>query len=103
MYAIVETGGKQYRVEEGTILRAEKIEGQKGDKIAIDKVLMVGGAKGLKTGLPYVSGANIEVEIVEQDRNEKVLWFKKRRRKNSRRKGGHRQDVTVLRVTGINA
>jgi len=103
MFAVVETGGKQYKVAEGDTFRAEKIAGAAGDTIKLDNVLMVGDAKDVKVGAPMVSGASVAAEIVAQDRNEKIKVFKKKRRQNYRRTAGHRQEVTVLRVTGISA
>jgi len=97
MFAVVKTGGKQYRVAEGDKITVEKLEGKKGDKITLSDVLSLG----TKVGAPTIAGASVAAEIVEQTRNEKVIIFKKRRRQNSRRKNGHRQEVTVLKVTGI--
>ncbi len=100
MYAVIKTGGKQYRVAEGDTLQVEKLPGAAGDKISFDEVLMVGGEKA-KVGTPLVKGASVKAEIVSQDRDKKIIVFKMRRRKNYRRKQGHRQPYTQVRITGI--
>jgi len=101
MYAVIKTGGKQYRVSQDDILKVEKLDGDNGSTIEFSDVLMVGEGDSVKVGAPFVSGAKVTAELVEQARGPKVIAFKKRRRKNSRRKKGHRQDLTVLRITGI--
>lgn len=101
MYAVIKTGGKQYRVAPDDVLTIEKIEGDAGAKIEFAEVLMIGGSDAPKLGTPLVSGAKVVAELVEQTRGPKVIAFKKRRRKNSRRKRGHRQDLTTVRVTSI--
>lgn len=102
MYAVVKTGGKQYRVSKDDILRVEKLDGEAGDVITLDDVLMLGGEGGEVTvGAPKVNGASVAAEIVEQMRDKKIVIFKKRRRQNYRRKKGHRQHLTVLKVTDI--
>ncbi|HLG86323.1 MAG TPA: 50S ribosomal protein L21 [Alphaproteobacteria bacterium] len=103
MFAVIRTGGKQYRVAEGDIIKVEHIDGDAGAKITLDQVLMVGEGTDAKLGLPLVAGASVAAEVVAQDRAPKVIVFKKKRRKNYRRKNGHRQDVTVLRITAISA
>ena len=103
MFAVIRTGGKQYRVAEGDIIKVERLEGEAGAKVTLDQVLMVGEGEGAKVGLPLVAGASVAAEVVAQDRGPKVIVFKKKRRKNYRRKNGHRQDLTVLRITGISA
>jgi large subunit ribosomal protein L21 len=103
MYAVIKTGGKQYKVAKDDVLRVEKLDGEPGAKIALDEVLMVGDGKKTVIGAPRVDGAKVAAEIVEQMRDDKVIIFKKRRRQNSRRKGGHRQRLTVIRITGIEA
>jgi large subunit ribosomal protein L21 len=100
MYAVIHTGGKQYKVAPGEHLRIEKIEGDKGAKVSFDKVLLIGG-DAVKIGTPYVSGAKVNAEIVVQDRAKKIIVFKLRRRKNYRRKYGHRQPFTEIKITGI--
>lgn len=102
MYAIIETGGKQFRVQEGSRLRVEKIDAETGAEIRIEKVLMLGGGT-FSVGSPYVAGAAVTAEVVEQGRGEKVVVFKKRRRHDSRRKQGHRQDYTTIAVKSITA
>ena len=100
MFAVVETGGKQYKVAKGLVLKIEKIEAEKGSVVKIDKVLAVGGDHP-QIGTPYVEGATVAFEVLDQIRGKKVLVFKKRRRQNYRRTHGHRQDITVLRVSEI--
>ena len=102
MYAVIKTGGKQYRVSEGQLLRVEKLAGNKGDTIKFDEVLFVGGDTP-KIGQPVVAGASVSAEITAAGRGKKIVVFKFRRRKNYRRKAGHRQPYTELRITGIKA
>ena len=102
MYAVIRTGGKQYRVSEGQTLRVEKLRGSKGDKVSFQEVLLVGG-DAPKVGQPLVTGASVAAEIVGQDRGKEIVVFKFRRRKNYRRKTGHRQPYTELKITGISA
>ena len=101
MYAVIKTGGKQYRVAQGDRLRVEKLAGNVGDTVTLDQVLLVGAGDGVKVGAPLVSGAKVEAKIVAQDRGKKIIIFKFRRRKNYRRKTGHRQPFTALEITGI--
>ena len=101
MYAVIKTGGKQYRVAANDTLRVEKIVGEKGATVEFNEVLMVGGDGAAKIGTPLVSGAKVTAEVVEQGRADKVIAFKKRRRKNSRRKRGHRQELTTVKITNI--
>ena len=101
MYAVIATGGKQYRVSQGDSLRVEKLEGAKGTKVVFDKVLMIGEGEKSKVGTPTVKGATVEAEIVDQNRARKILVFKFKQRKKYRRKYGHRQPYTELKVTGI--
>jgi large subunit ribosomal protein L21 len=102
MYAVIKTGGKQYRVAADDVLVIEKIAGDAGAKVEFGEVLMVGGTgAGVKIGAPLVSGAVVKAEVVEQGRGPKVIAFKKRRRKNSRRKRGHRQELTTVKITEI--
>jgi large subunit ribosomal protein L21 len=100
MYAVIRTGGKQYRVSEGQLLRVEKLAGSAGDKITFGEVLLLGGET-LKIGRPLVQGAAVAAEITAQDRGKKLVVFKFRRRKNYRRKTGHRQPYTALEITNI--
>lgn len=102
MYAVIKTGGKQYRVQQGDRLRVEKLAGDVGGNVTLDEVLMIGGEK-VVVGTPQVKGAKVTAEIVAQDRDKKVIIFKFRRRKNYRRKRGHRQSFTELKITGISA
>ena len=101
MYAVIKTGGKQYRVAENDVIVIERLEGDAGSTLEFSEVLMIGGSGATKVGTPLVSGAKVTGELVEQTRGPKVIAFKKRRRKNSRRKRGHRQDLTKVRITGI--
>ncbi len=103
MYAVIRTGGKQYRVAEGQKLRVEKLPGNAGDKVTFSEVLLLGGADQPKVGQPFVGGASVAAEITAQDRGKKIVVFKFRRRKNYRRKTGHRQPYTELKITGITA
>ena len=101
MYAVIKTGGKQYRVAQGDRLRVEKLAGNVGDTVSLGEVLLVGQGDGVKVGAPLVSGAKVEAKIVAQDRGKKIIIFKFRRRKNYRRTTGHRQPFTALEITGI--
>jgi large subunit ribosomal protein L21 len=100
MFAVIKTGGKQYRVAEDQIIEIERINAELGQIVQLDTVLMVGGDKP-EVGSPTVAGASVAGEVIEQGRGAKVIAFKKRRRKNSRRKRGHRQEFTRLRITEI--
>lgn len=102
MYAIVKTGGKQVKVSQGDKLRVEHLDGETGDKITLDEVLLLGDKDKITVGTPIIEGASVEAKIIDQIRDKKVVVFKKKRRKNYRRKAGHRQHLTVLEVTGIN-
>ena len=101
MYAVIKTGGKQYRVAEGDTLQVEKIAGKPGDAVTFDQVLLVGGTDSAKIGKPLVSGAKVKAEIVAHGRGEKIIVFKLKRRKNFRKKQGHRQPYTQVKITGI--
>lgn len=101
MYAVVKTGGKQYRVAANDVFQIERLPGEAGDIITLDEVLMLGDGANITIGAPRVEGAAVAAEIVEQARGPKIIIFKKRRRQNYRRKKGHRQDLTILRVTEI--
>ncbi|MBB2164307.1 50S ribosomal protein L21 [Gluconacetobacter sp. 1b LMG 1731] len=103
MFAVIRTGGKQYRVSPNTILKVEKLEAEAGSTITFTDVLAVGGESGTTIGAPLVPGATVTATVIAQDRLDTVIIFKKRRRQNSRRKNGHRQPVTVLRIAEINA
>ena len=101
MYAVIKTGGKQYRVAENDVLEIERLTPDEEGKVVFTDVLMVGEGADVKVGKPMVAGATVTAELVEQTRGPKVIAFKKRRRKNSRRKKGHRQDLSKVRITGI--
>jgi len=101
MFAVIETGGKQYKVAENDVIKVEKLPGKEGQTIKLDKVLMMGDDKGVKIGTPLLAGTDVEAEILEQSRADKIIVFKMKRRKNYQRTHGHRQDQTVLRITAI--
>ncbi len=103
MYAVIKTGGKQYKVASGDVLRVEKLEGEAGASITFDQVLLVDDAGKITIGAPLVAGASVTAQIVAQARDPKILVFKKKRRHKYRRKNGHRQLQTVLHVTDIKA
>jgi large subunit ribosomal protein L21 len=100
MFAVIRTGGKQYRVAAEDVLKVDKVVGQPGEIVEFGEVLVVGGDN-VQLGAPTVSGATVAAEVLEQGRGAKVIAFKKRRRKNSRRKRGHRQEFTLIRITEI--
>ncbi len=102
-FAVIRTGGKQYRVTPNAVLTVEKLEAEPGGTVTFHDVLALGGDGGLTLGAPTVPGASVTATVLEQTRGDKVLIFKKRRRKNSRRKRGHRQHLTVLRIAEISA
>lgn len=101
MYAVVRTGGKQYRVTPGDTIRVEKLEGKTGDTLDLEEVLLVTDGERVIVGQPLVDGALVRTEIVEHNRHRKVLVYKFKRRKRYRRKNGHRQSFTALKVTNI--
>jgi large subunit ribosomal protein L21 len=101
MYAIVKTGGKQYRVSPGQTVRVEKIDGSVGENVELGEVLLVGGGDETHVGQPRVEGASVAAEIVEQGRGKKIIVFKKKRRKGYHKKQGHRQAFTGLKITEI--
>jgi len=100
MFAVFKTGGKQYRVAAEDVLEVGKVKGEPGEIVEFSEVLVVGG-EGVTLGAPTVAGATVAAEVLQQARGPKIIAFKKRRRKNSRRKIGHRQDFTLLRITEI--
>ena len=100
MFAVIKTGGKQYRVTAKDLLKVEKVDGEPGQTIKFGEVLMVGGDT-ITIGTPTIAGASVAAEVIEQGRGPKVIAFKKRRRKNSRRKRGHRQELTTVKITSI--
>jgi len=102
MYAVIKTGGKQYKVSAGDLLKVEKLDGAVGDTIELNEVLMVGGEE-VKIGTPLLPEASVKAQIVEQGKDKKILVFKSKRRKNTRTKNGHRQPITRLKITEIQA
>ena len=103
MYAVVATGGKQYKVQQGEILRVEKLAGEIGSQVAFDRVLMFSDGETIKIGQPVLEGAQVKGHIVEQGKNKKILVFKYKRRKRYRRKQGHRQLFTAVKIDAIEA
>jgi len=102
MYAVVETGGKQYRVQEGDELKVELLKGEPGDEIILDKVLMRGKDDSVEIGTPYIYGASVKAEILDFGRGDKILVFKYKSKKNIRKMQGHRQDYVKIRITEVN-
>ncbi len=102
MYAVVEAGGSQYTVEEGSLIKVQKIDGASGDKVTLDKVLLISDGDTAEVGKPYVERASVEAELVAQDKSDKVMTFKFKRRTKYRRTIGHRQAYTELKITRIN-
>ena len=100
-YAVIETGGKQYRVTENDTLRVEKLEGDAGDSIEINAVLAVSDGNEIKVGTPEISGAKVSAKVVQQIKAAKVVNFKKKRRKGYSRKVGHRQPLTIIKIEKI--
>ena len=101
MYAVIKTGGKQYKVAKDDVIAVEKLSGEPGDSVDFAEVLMVGDENGQTVGAPLVDGAKVAATVLEQKRDRKVIVYKKKRRQGYQRKNGHRQDLTVLRVTDI--
>lgn len=101
MYAVIKTGGKQYKVAAADTITIEKLEAEAGDVVLFPEVLMLGGEAGTTIGAPFVAGASVSAEIVRQARGPKTISFRKRRRQNSKRKKGHRQDLTIVRISEI--
>mgnify|MGYP003151475494 FL=1 len=101
MYAVIKTGGKQYRVEEGDVVRIEKIEVATGESVDFDQVLLVANGDDVKVGQPMLDGAKVTAEVLEQGRHKKIKIVKSRRRKHSRKQQGHRQWYTAVKITGI--
>ncbi len=101
MFAVVKTGGKQYKVAVNDVVTIEKLPGEAGAVINFEEVLMAGDDKGLQVGSPLLSGVPVTGEILEQTRGDKIIVFKKKRRHHYRRRNGHRQDLTVVRITAI--
>ena len=103
MYAVIESGGKQHRVQEGEVLTLEKLDVATGDKVDFDKVLMVGEGASVKIGTPYVKGSKVTAEVLSHDKGDKIGIIKFTRRKHYRRQQGHRQWFTEVKITGIKA
>jgi large subunit ribosomal protein L21 len=103
MYAVIVSGGKQHRVEEGEVLKLEKLEIATGEKVKFDKVLMVGEGESVKIGTPYVKGSQVTAEVLNQGRGKKIRIIKFNRRKHFQKKQGHRQWFTEVKITGIKA
>jgi large subunit ribosomal protein L21 len=103
MYAVIKSGGRQYRVEEGATIRVDRLAGDKGEKVDLAEVLLVADGEDVKVGAPLVEGARVTAEIVAQGLGPKLVVYKFRRRKAYRRKTGHRQPFTALKITGITA
>lgn len=103
MFAVIKTGGKQYKVQKDDKLLVEKLEAKEGDKIKLGEVLMIGDGKKSTVGEPTIKGASVEAKVVTQTRGPKITIFKKKRRQNYRRKKGHRQDLTMIQITNIKA
>ncbi len=102
MYAVIETGGKQYKVSEGDTLFVEKLGAEAGSTVTFDKVLLVADGEDVKVGAPYVDGAAVTANVVKEGKSKKIYVFKMKRKKNYRRKQGHRQPYTKVEITGIN-
>ena len=103
MYAVIKTGGKQYRVTEGQVLRVEKLDAEAGSSLELDQVLMVADGENVKIGAPYVEGGKVTATVEDHGRGDKVTIVKFRRRKHHRKQMGHRQHYTAIKITGINA
>ena len=101
MYAVIRTGGKQYKVAANDVIRVERLAGEAGETVRFAEVLMVGEGEQATLGTPLVAGASVAATLVKHVQDDKVLIFKKKRRHNYRRKRGHRQSLTVLKITGI--
>ena len=102
MYAVIRSGGKQYKVSKDDVISVEKLIGETGDKINLNEVLMIGGEGDLIVGDPIIKGAVVNAEVIEQTRAKKIIVFKKKRRHNYRRKQGHKQNITNLKILSIN-
>ena len=101
MFAVIKSGGKQYKVAKDDVIRVEKLDAEAGASIDLNEVLMVGDDKSQTVGVPLVDGASVSATVLEQMRDRKIIIFKKKRRQNYRRKNGHRQHLTVLRIDDI--
>lgn len=103
MYAVVETGGKQYKVQPGDVIYVEKLEANEGDTVTLDRVLMINGDKGLVTGSPMVDGASVSAKVIKNGKSPKIIVFKFKAKKNYKRRQGHRQPYTKLQIEAIEA
>jgi len=103
MYAVVKTGGKQYRVAKDDKILVEHIDAEEGQKVTLDKVMMLGDGDKVTIGSPIVENASVEAEVLSQTRGPKIIVFRRKRRKNHRRIQGHRQDLTLLKITDISS
>ncbi len=101
MYAVIKTGGKQYRVQKDDIIEVELLDAEVGASVTLDEVLLVGSEGKAKIGAPTVAGASVKADVLNQKKGDKIIVFKKKRRQNYRRKNGHRQHITVLKITDI--
>ena len=101
MYAVIKTGGKQYRVQQNDIIEVELLDAEIGASVTLDEVLLVGSEGKAKIGAPTVAGASVKADVLNQKKGDKIIVFKKKRRQNYRRKNGHRQHITVLKITDI--
>ncbi len=101
MYAVIQTGGKQYKVNEGEVLKVEKLAGEAGDKITLEQVLLISDGQAVRIGSPVIDGARVTAEVIEQGRNRKITVYKYKKRKNYRRKQGHRQAFTKIKIEKI--
>lgn len=101
MYAVIKTGGKQYRVAKDDVIEVELLGAKKGESVTLDQVLLVGTEGNAKIGTPTVPGATVKATVLDEIKTDKIIVFKKKRRQNYRRKNGHRQNMTVLKITDI--
>jgi large subunit ribosomal protein L21 len=101
MFAVLKTGGKQYKVAQGDVIQVEKLEGNVGDKVTLDQILMIGEEDKVDVGAPILDGSKVTCEIIDQRKGPKIVVFKKKRRKKYRRTNGHRQLITHLKITDI--
>lgn len=102
MYAVIKSGGRQYKVEPGQVIRVDKLEAQVGETVSLDQVLLINDGVALKAGAPHLEGAAVLATVIEQDRGKKIIVFKKKRRQGYQKKQGHRQDYTALKINAIN-
>ena len=103
MYAVIQTGGKQYRVQQGDVIFVEKLDCQAGESVSFDQVLLVGGDEGTKIGAPVVEGAKVEGKALAKVKGQKIIVYKYKSKKNERKKQGHRQPYTKVEITAVNA